>query len=385
VNSTPHAGARRLRRTGLALVGATALAASLLATAPAASAGGHHSPVRPGTPMTLAEGFISPLSLDIGSRGTAYLTQNFTGQVTAVDRAGVATTIAATEGLEASAVSSRKGTVYYAAVANDHSSAVMMSLKPGAEPQPFADIQAYEARVNPDRVNHYGFVNLPQACLDQVPADAPAPAVYTGIVDTHPYASLATSRGLYLADAGANAILRVGYNGRVSTVAVLPPGDPVAVSAELAEQAGFPDCVVGYNYRFEPVPTDVELGPDGWLYVTSLPGGAEDDSLGARGAVYKVNPYSGAVRKVASGLVTATGLAVSPSGTIYVAELFGGADGTGQISVVKNGKPRPFLALGQPAAIELSGKKLYVTTDALAEGPTAKLTVVPLKSHRHWR
>ena len=383
IGTPPRDPRRSVRRPALAVLGVAALATALVASASPAAAGGYHSPGSPGTPVTLTDGLISPLSLDVGARGTAYLSQNFTGQVTAVDRAGVATTIAAVDGYESSAVTSRHGTVYFAKVANDHSSAVMMALRPGGEPQQFADIQAYEARVNPDRVNRYGFVGLPQVCLDQIPADAPIPAVYTGIVDTHPYASLATRTGLYLADAGANAILRVGYNGKVSKVAVLPPGDPVAVTADLAEQAGFPDCVVGYKYRFEPVPTDVEFGPDGWLYVTSLPGGTEDASLGARGAVYKVNPYTGAVRKVAGGFVTATGLAVSKSGTVYVAELFGGAEGTGQVSVVKRGAARAFLALSQPAAIELSGNRLYVTTDALAEGPTAKVTVVPLRSHHH--
>ena len=54
-----------------------------------------------------------------------------------------------------------------------------------------------------------------------------------------------------------------------------------------------PACVVGEEYAFEPVPTDVEFGPDGWLYVSSLPGGPEDASLGARGAVFRVNPWTG--------------------------------------------------------------------------------------------
>ena len=375
---------RPLRKPGLALLGAVALAASVLAVAPPAAAGNHHSPSPvPGTPVTVAEGLVSPLSLEVTKGGTAYLTQNFAGLVSSVNRSGTASVIAALDGFESSAVSARRGTVYFSQVAMDHSSAVMMSVKPGGTPTAFADIQGYEARVNPDGRVHYGFVGLPQSCLDQVSPDAQVPAVYTGIVDTHPYASLATRHGLYLADAGANAIFRVGYNGRVSTVAVLPAGDPVTVTAPLAQQAGFPACVVGYKYRFEAVPTDVEYGPDGWLYVTTLPGGPEDASLGARGGVYKVNPFTGKVKKVAGGLVSATGLAVSRSGTIYVAELFGGSAGTGQVSVIRRGVAQPFLALTQPAAIELSGNRLYVTTNALAEGPTATLTVVPLKVRHH--
>ena len=65
---------------------------------------------------------------------------------------------------------------------------------------------------------------------------------------------------------------------------------------------GLPACVTGLNYKFEPVPTDVEMGPDGWLYVSSLPGGPEDGSLGAQGRVYKVNPANGKVVEVAARL-----------------------------------------------------------------------------------
>ena len=332
----------------------------------------------------VAEGLSGPLSLQIDHRGRALVTQNFAGLVSQVDRSGTVSTLASAPGLETSAVTERNGTVYYSQLAFGHETAVMMALRPGGTPRQIADIQGYEARVNPDKVNHYGFVGLPQACLDQVPDDALAPGAYTGIVDTHPYASLATKRGIYLADAGANAIFKIGYGGRVSTVAVLPPAPAVTVTAALAAQAGFPDCVVGYGYRFESVPTDVELGPDGWLYVTSLPGGPEDPSLGARGAVYKVNPYSGKVKRVAGGLVGATGLAVAKDGTIFVAELFGGATAAGQVSVLRphSSTPHVFVELTNPAAIEISGKKLYVTTNALVEGPESSLTVVPLKYRR---
>ena len=101
---------------------------------------------------------------------------------------------------------------------------------------------------------------------------------------------------------------------------------------------GLPDCVVGVTYAFESVPTDVEVGRDGSLYVTTLPGGPESPVLGARGAVWKVNPWTGHARKVAGGFLGATNLAIGKHGTIYVAELF-----AGQISVVKNGSAKPYL------------------------------------------
>ena len=77
-----------------------------------------------------------------------------------------------------------------------------------------------------------------------------------------------------------------------------------------------PACVAGHEYAFEPVPTDVELGPDGWLYVSSLPGGPEDPSLGARGAVFRVSPWTGHVRLWAEDILSPTGIAVSDSGDV---------------------------------------------------------------------
>jgi hypothetical protein len=252
-----------------------------------------------------------------------------------------------------------------------------------------ADIYAYEASENPDQVNSYGFEGLDQSCLDQFPTGPMTnPGSYTGIIDTHAYASLALDDAIYVADAGANAILTVDYDGTVSTTAVLPASEPFLITEEIAAGAGFPACAANHDYRFEPVPTDVELGPDGLLYVTSLPGGPEDASLGARGAVYTVDPDSGDVELYATGFVGATGLAVSPkSGTVYVAEMFGGADGTGQVSVVPAGASTgtPLIALTSPAAIELRKGSLYVTTDAVVPDetgnpqPIGKITVVPLR------
>ena len=107
-------------------------------------------------------------------------------------------------------------------------------------------------------------------------------------------------------------------------------------------------------HRPEPVPTDVELGNDGWLYVTTLPGGPEDPSLGARGAVYRVNPTTGEVQLYASGFAGATGLAVAPNGTVFVAELFGN-----QVSVItKRGEVSTFADLPSPAGIEWQSGRL---------------------------
>ncbi|MCU1404690.1 MAG: hypothetical protein JWQ43_993, partial [Glaciihabitans sp.] len=242
----------------------------------------------------------------------------------------------------------------------------------GGTPSQLADLWAYEAAHNPDQGETYGWVDLPADCAAQIDPTVFGPPTYTGTIDSHPYASLALNNGVFVADAGANAILKVGYDGTVSTVAVLPAQPPVTVTAEAATANGFPACVAGFDYRFESVPTDVEIGPKGQLYVSTLPGGPEDPSLGGRGSVYTVNPKTGESALLATGFVGATGLGVSTTtGTVVVSELFGGPDGTGQISVIEPGETqaKPLISLPSPSAIELRESRLWVTTDSFVLGP----------------
>ena len=112
-----------------------------------------------------------------------------------------------------------------------------------------------------------------------------------------------------VADAGGNDILRVDRRGQVSTIAVLPR-QPVTLTAEQVAGMGAPACLAGATYAFEPVPTDVERGEHGKLWVSTLPGGPEDPSLGARGSVYTVNPWKHSTQRVATGFLGATDLAL---------------------------------------------------------------------------
>ena len=354
-----------MKKLVLSAVACATVVASAMGAAPASAV---EIPTL-GGPTVLASDLFLPLSLAIGAGGTTYVSQNALGVLTEVRSDGTASVVAsATPGDELGAVSVRDGTVYYATNSQDHTSSALFAMPAGGVAAQLGDIYAYESTANPDQVNTYGFVDLPQSCLDQFdPASPLGPAQYSGIVDTHPYASLALDDGVYLADAGANAILRVGYDGEVSTAVVLPAADPIVVTAELAAGAGFPACVAGASYRFEPVPTDVEQGGDGWLYVTSLPGGPEDASLGARGAVYRFNPADGEVQFVAGGVVGATDLAVSKrTGVIAVTELFGGPLGTGQVTVFHPTLTDRVLQIPvtSPSAIELAGDSVYVTTNA---------------------
>ena len=122
------------------------------------------------------------------------------------------------------------------------------------------------------------------------------------------------------------------------------------------------------------MPTDVELGRDGHLYVSTLPGGPEDGSLGANGSVYRVDRGSGEVSLVATGFAGATNVAVTPQGTIYVAEMFGG-----KVSAIsRDGSVSTVLEIAEPAAVEYHAGRLYVSAGVF----TMPGTVVRLMSFR---
>jgi hypothetical protein len=228
-------------------------------------------------------------------------------------------------------------------------------------------IAAYENAVNPDKVNHYGIANAP-ACAKQILGPD---ASYTGRKDSHAFSVAAYRNGSWLvADAAGNDIVKVNRKGKVSTVAVLPP-QPLKITAENVGALGVPaDCFVGLTYNFEPVPTDVEVGPNGYLYVSTLAGGPE---VGARSSVYRVNPRNGHSKLLATGFAGATNLALF-KGKIYVAELFGG-----QISVIRNGAPAKYLALPGALSVEAGRGHLYAGTGVAGPGSIVKI----VKGHPH--
>ena len=310
--------------------------------------------------QTLAKGLISPLSLAVSKDGTRYVTQNFASMLSRQKPGQEPEVIYANkDGWEVGAVSEHLGSLRFALSKNQRRG-VIMGVGGNGKPVALANLGRYEKRNNPDAKNAYGFRGLSAQCAAQMPQDGP-PAAYKGIVETHPYATLMAGRTTYVADAAANAIFGVARRGKVRTVAVLPPM-PAKITAEAGEMFGFPDCMIGKRYFFEPVPTDVERGPDGMLYVSTLPGGPEDPSLGARAAIFRVNPRNGKVAKVAGGLLSATGLAVAKNGDIFVAELFGG-----RISRIKAGKSSPttFVQVPLPGDVELTGKGMFATINVL--------------------
>jgi hypothetical protein len=222
-----------------------------------------------------------------------------------------------------------------------------------------ADLAGYEARVNPDKIRRYG-VDNPSQCVRDAFEDMEngAPVQYGGLVDSHPYAVAFYGGKWVVADAGGNDLLWVDRRGRVSTAAVLPR-QPLRITTAIATSLGLPSCVVGVTYNFEAVPTDVELGPDGYLYVSILAGGPESPALGARSRVYRVDPDTGRSTLVGRRLAGATNLAVAADGTIYVAELFGG-----RISKLVDGAPTTYVQLPGALSVEAGPNALWAGTFA---------------------
>ena len=355
-------------RTAVVAV-AVGLAVATAAPASAASVG---------PPIT--SGLVGPLGLALGPGGERdiYVSQSFAspGLLTRVKGGEAAVVHTEEEGVSVEGLAvDRDGSVLFTASAGgmEPTAGLLKRRARSGAVTTVGDPFAYEQAENPDGRRDYGFHDLPAECAAQLPPHVDGE--YEGGVDSHPYAVAVLADGSYaVADAGGNTIVRVTRKGVVSTIAVLP-AQPVLVTAENAEATGLPDCTIGRTYRFEAVPTDVEVGPDGQLYVTTLPGGPEDAALGARGSVYRIDPETGRTRRLGTGFLGATGLAVTPEGRVYVAELFGN-----RVSRLVDGKAVELVDLPAPAALEVHRGSLYATVDSLpAEGSPPDGKVVRIR------
>jgi hypothetical protein len=345
----------RFRRMSLY---ATVAAAGLsLAWSPAATAEPGHLRSSGPTVRVLNDGVIAPFQLAVHD-DDVYVADGGTSLVSRLHHGALSTVAQGPQPGEVAGVAlTRNGrTVAYTSSDGTTHETALTILRKGRSPVT-ADLSGYEAKKNPDGHRSYGIKNPSQCVVDAFAKLGGPPASYKGIVDSHPYSVTSLKDDSWaVADAAGNDILKVSSTGKVSLVAVLP-SQPLKITQEIARSQNLPDCVVGLTYRFEPVPTDVEVGRDGWLYVSTLPGGPEDPSLGARGKVYKVNPWSGRVKEVAHGFSGATNLAIDKWGRIYVAELF-----AGQISTIKDGEPRKYVTLGGVVSVEWGDDHLYAGT-----------------------
>ena len=340
------------------VVSAVALALTMtMATAAPAGAATLSDPV--------LDGLMGPLGLAIGNDGTVYVGEAFAGQLTSFDRHGRRTTLYQSDGSFVAGVDAAgKGNVVFTETVfpelneDEPPETRLARVQPNGKVRTIASLSDYEAQANPDAGQHYGFVDMDAECLAQLPPDLQP---YSGIVESNPYAVKIHRGGYLVADAAANAIVHVARNGRVSTVAVLAPVANL-ITDEVADELDLPECAVGETYYGEPVPTDVEVGPDGAYYVSLLPGMPE---LPGSGEVRRIDPATGQVTTVASGLTSAVDLAVADDGTIYVAELFGFA-----ISRVVGGVVEPHAEAPFPSAVEIDRDgTLYAAIGAFFEEP----------------
>jgi hypothetical protein len=315
------ASRRKKRKLRAALAAGGAMAMVVAASGPATAAD-----------HLVAGGFVSPLGFAVGSDGTLYVAEAFIGQLTAVSTRGKRSTlVSGPEGQFTSGVDAKgKGTVSYTLSLPPEfqdgppTDTTMNRVLPNGKTVRETSLLAYEQTANPDAGNVYGLIGASAGCLAQYNdlldsgAELP-PAVYPGAIDSNPYAVVIDTNGSrVVADAAGNSVVRVSPNGRsVSTVGVLPP-IPQTLTEQALEDLPLDECV-GAQYQSNPVPTDVEIGPDGDYYVSALPGFPE--SPGA-GKVFKISRTTGAVSEVAGGFSGAVDLAVAADGSIYVAELF---------------------------------------------------------------
>jgi len=346
-----------------------ALAAVALAGTALGGPAGAEDPAAKPKAHTVVKDLLSPLSLDVTDNGTVFYSQNFAGSLHIKRPGKQPKTIyqAKKPGTEVGAVSVDGGSLRFATTflpeEGDPGEPTAALMGPGlrGKIRQLADLRKYEENRNPDADVTYGIQDLPEGC------EVPELQSYTGIVDSHPFGTAQVGDVTYIADAAGNDILKYGARGGLSTLAVLPP-QPVVITESAAEANELPECVVGLTLITEPVPTDVEVGPNGNLYVSTLPGGPEDASLGLNAAVYRINPETGKVRKLAGGLLSATGVAVDDKGNVFVSELF-----RGRIAKIKAGsnEPSKFLDTLMPGDIESSGDDLYATVKVLVgpQGP----------------
>lgn len=345
---------QRTRRTTVALVAAAAL---IIPAAPAGAAT---------VSDPIIEGLITPLGLAVGSDGTIYVAQSFAGLLTAFDKKGNGRTIAQVspeDGAITGVAADGRGTVSYTVTGAPPQGAYRVL--PNGNRTFLGDTSSLEFNDNPDGEVLYGFTNVPAGC------DVPAPI--GGDVNPNAYAVAILPDGTrVVADAGGNTLVKVAPGRSVGTLlAVLPPVE-LPVDEALAAQLQVEPCAIGSTYTVHPVPTDVEVGPDGMLYVSSLPGEPGGAPVPGSGGVFRVNPNTGSVTPIATGFFGAVDLAIAPDGTIYVAELFGG-----QISKVVNGGPAddPVAVVDAPGALEWHKGRLYATVNVF--GPGAVVTITP--------
>jgi hypothetical protein len=376
-----HRTGRVLSAAALATAAATVVGVSSASAAPspaAASTAGsstHMAAAYGGYPLhikTLTNDVVGPLQIAVGRYGSVYVADDFAG---VVKRIGVKKPVfTPPKGYEVGGVDVGKDGSVAVTWGNVEKHRSYLTVLRHGKKVLTANIGRFERKYNPDKNVWYGAQTSNSKCLTQLAAATGGPAKYKGIVDTHAYSVKSVRGGWVVGDAGGNDLLAVNRWGKVRLLKLLPP-QPYKITAAAAAAFKAPDCV-GVTYNFEAVPTDVEQGRDGRLYLTTLPGGPEGDSpLGPRGSVWRLTARGHHLTRLATGFSGATNLALTPSCRVLVAELF-----AGRISTIEHGKPAKVLDLPGVASVEFAHHAIYAgATGPIGEnGPTGNGKVVKI-------
>jgi len=209
-----------------------------------------------------------------------------------------------------------------------------------------ANLLRYELRRNPDGQKQF---------VDGKPVDALS----------NPFAMTWSRFGLFVADGGANDVLKVNpVTGRITTFFV-----PPTVTNEKACQG--PDANANPGTKgCDPVPTGVQVVGNS-VYVSTL--GAEAPKAGR---IYKLNARTGKVQNKWTNLDAPTGVAVRRDGTIFFSQVLHGAPAgppapgfdpadVGRIARIKDGK-RTYAPVTMPTGLLLRNGLLYASSWSIA-------------------
>jgi len=332
---------KRSARIVGALGAATALVAGLTMPASAASPDSAAS----GAPTVVVSDLAFPLHINFGPGGALYIADASVGIIKANFRKGTREVVASDLGFTPGVDVRGNGNLLVSASGGgpegpeSQGPTSLIRVRPNGTTVPVADLLAFEVANNPD--------GQPQETGPE--ADALS----------NPYDVLALSGRSLVADAGGNDIVEVLNNGDLRTFTVFP-------AITTGECATATNNGVA-NGGCDPVPTDLAVGPDGYIYASGLGGETEG------GNIYRINPRTGVIVETFTGFPPLTGLTVSRNGYIYAASLFANTI----FRLAPNGEIRGSASVPSPTGLAFRKGEVYAASASLDGSTPGAVYKVP--------
>jgi outer membrane protein assembly factor BamB len=338
-----------------AIIGLAALTAAAPLTAADAAA---RTTTATAAVHVVSKSLDGPFGLQFVSSTRLLVAEGDTGEITRIDTTNGTQKILIKGAGGAAGVALSAGRIFVALGGPDESgappagrfppSSVLVANADGTGARVLADLLAYEKKHNPD-----GQVQL----VKGKPVDALS----------NPFSMNVNQYGLYVADGGANDVLRVNrLTGAVTTFFVPPTvKSKVCLRPGMQANPGTVGC--------DPVPTGVAAAR-GHIYVSTYGAGSPDGSR-----IYVLNPTTGKIQQIFKGFTGLTGLTVAADGTIYASEVeYGAPPGEGPpppgfnpakvgriVRIAPNGTVT-YAQVTMPTGLALNGGKLYASTWSIA-------------------